>query len=217
MNTQQGLRMVYNNAIRSLSDAGYSPAQIHEAVLSQSYLRFEQLLTDTTQLIKFPVLVNQTSSGAAIRNTEVRLNLQDAFIVSDIQFYLAAAGSLTAVNFVLDTYPNSVTYPTGAANLEVIYNAYLNIGVNNRTIVPRMSMQKFRQVPQTQLTADVISPIDQYDGTQSVIVEPNIVFNGQKQTDVSVVLPGAIGTVDANTYLVMICNGLLAQNVTVVS
>lgn len=217
MNSQQGLRMVYNNAIRSLSTAGYSEQQINEAVLSQSYLRFEQPLTATTQVVKFPILVNQTSSGASIRNTEVRLNLQDAFVVSDIQFYLVAAGSATAVNLLLETYPNSVTFPTGAANLETVYNAYLSIGVNNRTIVPRMNMMKFRQVPQTQLTTAVDTPIDQFDGTQSVIVEPNIVFNGQKQTDFVVTLPGAIGTVDANTYLVAICNGLLAQNVTVVS
>jgi hypothetical protein len=221
MNSQVGARMVYDNAKAALMKGGLTASDIENAVLSQSFLRFEQpLVIGQTQFV-FPILNNQTSSGQSIRATEKRLNLQDAMYVSEIAVYIAKASSATDASFVLKTYPSPVTFATGAASLGTFYNGQLQIAVNNRTIVTGMDLTRFLQAPQTQLTAATNSPIDEFDGANDrsafYALEPNVVLNGQKNSQVVINLPASMATLDASTYAVIVVRGVLAQNVTVVS
>jgi len=221
MNTQIGARMVLENAKAALQHGGLSPQEIADAILSQSYLRFEQPLNNSSTNFTFPILINQNSGGNSQRATEKRLTLQDAFYCSEIAVYLAKAASAADVAFSLETYPNSVVFATGAASLGAFYNGQLQIAVNNRTIVPGMDIMRFKQVPQTQLTAATNSPIDEFDAVNErsamFALEPNIVLIGQKNSQIQITLPGNIATIDAFTYAVIIVRGVLAQNVTVVS
>jgi hypothetical protein len=221
MNTQIGARMVLENAKAALSHGGLDAQAIQDAILSQSFLRFEQPLNNSSTNFTFPILNNQTSGGIAQRPTEKRLNLQDAFYCSEIAVYLAKATSATDVSFQLETYPNSVIFTTGATALGAFYNGQLQIAVNNRTIVPGMDIMRFKQVPQTQLTAATNSPIDEFDAVNErsamFALEPNIVLIGQKNSQLVITLPGNISTIDNFTYAVIIVRGVLAQNVTVVS
>lgn len=221
MNSQVGARMVYENAKAALKAGGLTDTDIANAILSQSYLRFEQPLNNTATQFTFPILNNQTTSGQSIRATEKRLNLQDAFYVSEIAVYLTKAASASDSAFVLKTYPSPVTFATGAASLGAFYNGLLQIAVNNKVIVTGMDLTRFLQVPQTQLTGATNSPIDEFDGANDrssfYALEPNIVLNGQKNSQVVITLPSNIATIDANTYAVIVVRGVLAQNVTVVS
>jgi hypothetical protein len=224
MNSQVGARMVLENAKDALRKAGYTDAAIAKAVLSQGFLRLEQPLTTTSTAFNFPVLVNATNSGNAVRPTEKRLALQDAFFCSEIGVYIAKAASAADVSFSLTTYPNSVTFATGGAApapLNAFYNGQLQIAVNNEVIVPGMDIMRFKRVPQTQLTAATNSPIDEFDGANDLsnqfALEPNVVMIGQKNSQIVINLPGNISAVDANTYAVVIFRGVLAQNVTVLS
>lgn len=185
--------------------------EAENAVLSQSYLRLEQPLVNTTTLFKFPILNNQTSTQP-IRPTEVRLNQQDAFMCNNIQIYIALASSAAAVNFVPKTYPNPVTF-AAAAQLYTFYNGFLKITINKSVIVPNYPMTNFLQIPQTQETAATNSPGSQFDPTISSLWEPTINFIGTKQSDISVEVP-ALFAPDANTYGIIILQGVLAQNVT---
>ena len=79
-------RGVFNNAVKSLIAAGQDPAK---AILSQSYLRLEVVANTSTTNYQFGVLVNDIAKGGsqvqAVRPTEQRLNLQDAFYVGSVQ------------------------------------------------------------------------------------------------------------------------------------
>lgn len=214
MATQGGARLVYKNAQDALIKAGVNPAN---AVLSQSYLRFENTLSTTKTSYDFGVLNNQSVNGQQQTPTESRLALQDAFYISEIAIYIAKTASATDSAFKLSSYPNSVTFPTGATSLYTLYNGQLTLTVNNRQIVPTSDLTKFLQIPQTQLTGATNSPIDQFDGSWGSVVEPNLVLIGSKNSLFNITIPSAFATLDANTRVVILVRGILAQNVTVVS
>lgn len=213
-NSQGGARLVFKNAQDALLRAGVNP---QKAILSQSYLRFENFLSTTKTSYDFGVLNNQTISGQAQAPTENRLNLQDAFYISEIMVYIALASSQTDSGFALQTSPNAVTFPTGASSLNTLYNGNLSLTVNNRQIVPNSDLTKFLQIPQTQLTAAANSPKTQFDGNNGVVVEPNLVLIGQKNSLFNITIPQGFATLDANTKVIILVRGVLAQNVTSVS
>lgn len=216
MQTQGGARLVFKNAQQALIRANINPKN---AILSQSYLRFENFLSTTKTSYDFGVLNNQTISGQAQAPTEQRLNLQDAFYISDIMVYIAKAASATDSSFQLKTYPNSVVFSTvgAAAGLYTLYNGVLSLTVNNRQIVPNSDLTKFLQIPQTQLTAAVNSPTDLFNGNFGAVVEPNLVLIGQKNSLFNITIPSAFPALDANTKVIILVRGVLAQNVTTVS
>jgi hypothetical protein len=222
MKNQYGARLVYQNAINALMAAGYSNAQIQNAVLSQSVLRLEQPIDLTKTTFYFPLLNNETTSGSPIRATETRLAQQDMFYVSEIGFYLNKASSTTATNGLDVTYPSPVTFPNGAATLETVYNAFLSLAINNSVIIPKMDVKRFKITPRTQLTAATNSPLDQFSGagddSAQNVIEPNILLYGTKNNVLTLTLPGAVGgTADNYTYLVIEIRGILAQNVTIIA
>ena len=214
MATQGGARLVYKNAQDALVRAGVNP---QSAVLSQSYLRFENTLSTTKTSYDFGVLNNQSISGSTQYATEQRLNLQDAFYISELMLYIGKASSTTDSSYKLSTYPSTTVFTTGASSLFTLYNGVLSLTVNNRQIVPASDITKFLQVPQTQATAATNSPVDQFDGAWANVVEPNLVLIGSKNSLFNITIPSAFTTLDANTRVVILCRGVLAQNVTVVS
>lgn len=214
MATQGGARLVYKNASDALIKAGVNP---QNAVLSQSFLRFENTLSTTKTSYDFGVLNNQSINGQVQTPTEVRLNLQDAFYISEIMIYVAKTASATDSAFKLSSYPSPTVFTTGATSLYTLYNGQLSLTVNNRQIVPTSDLTKFLQIPQTQATAATNSPIDQFDGSWASVVEPNLVLIGSKNSLLNITIPSAFATLDANTRVVILVRGILAQNVTVVS
>lgn len=214
MATQGGARLVYKNAQDALVRAGVNP---QSAVLSQSYLRFENTLSTTKTSYDFGVLNNQSISGSQQFPTEQRLNLQDAFYISEIMVYIGKASSTTDSAYKLSSYPSPTVFTTGATSLYTLYNGILSLTVNNRQIVPASDLTKFLQAPQTQATGATNSPIDQFDGAWANVVEPNLVLIGSKNSLFNITIPSAFSTLDANTRVVILCRGVLAQNVTVVS
>lgn len=214
--SQQNARMVYENAYSLLSTTkGVSKTALDNAVLTQSFIRLIQPLAINQTVFSFPVLNNQQGSGTAVRPDEQRLNLQDAAFVYAIQVYIAKASSATATNWIPETYPNVIVFPTGAGSLYQLYNGKMIININNSTIVPAARMMSFLQIPQTQQTAALGTGIsqDQLDGTLLPPWEPNIVFCGLYNTVVDIRLPGAMTAVDATTLCIIECEVILAQNV----
>lgn len=219
--SQINARLVYRNAVRAMVNAGVNPQQ---AILSQSYLRLERQLTTSATSYQFGVLVNDQPAGqGAVRPTEQRLNLQDAFYVGTVSFYLTT-GAATDTALDLKTYPDRFVF-TGAGvatQLYNVYNGYLSLTVNNRVITPSWDMYKHLTVPQTQQNAALASGVnvDQIDSSfASYSCEPNWVLIGSKNNVLNINLPAAPTALTAgtNTYMVIILKGILAQNVTVVS
>ena len=216
-----GARLVFENAKTLINQLGYDASH---AVLTPSFIRSESLLSTTSATYQVPILVNQTQAGNQPTVREQRLQLQDMFIVSSIQFLLVsgAGTSGSAKNY---TYPNLTAFPTGAAQLYSFYNGFFSVAVNNQNILPKWPLIQHLDIPQTQQNtnfnaATATSPAqyttDQVsmDEFSQSVCEPNIVLNGASNIVAQLNLPAAPSALDANTYVATIFYGLLAQNVT---
>lgn len=215
-----GSRLAYEKAKEAINRAGFSVGQ---AVLSQSFLRLEVDLSTTKTLYQFPILVNDQTTGSA-KNTEQRLNLQDAFYASSMGLFFAKPSSATDTTFQLVTYPNASIFSTAntASSLYSFYNGIMQLTVNNRQIIPAYDLYRHYEVPQQQTTANAdytasgITYKDQQSGANSAMypIEPGIVFVGSKQNTLQVTLAAALAAVETNSRAIIILRGHLAQNVT---
>lgn len=218
--SQMGKRLAFNNARNSLKRAGVSPAR---AVLSQSYLRFECLTSTSQTQYTFDTLVNENINPNF--STQRKLDLQDAFYISDLSFYigLPASSSTNEAVVRLFTYASSAattllgaTPSAAQANVLPYYNGFLSLTVNQRIILPSWDLYRHYVVPQTQqITANTaVGNQDQVNiGTDaSYTVEPNLVLIGSKKNILQIVIPAAPAAIIANTRLVIIARGILAQN-----
>ncbi len=221
MATQIGQREVFNNARKLVDAAGLSTAA---TVLSQSFLRSEVAMSTSTTSYHIPILVNDNQNGATSSyNTSNLLALQDAFVVSSIFIGWANPTSATDAAFIPQSYPNGVAAGTQAiaTALNGIYSSNLQVTVNNRQILTGWDTLRHYYVPQTQgLTTPltIATNISQADYSENGFypVEPNLVFVGSKNNQVTLNFPQALTAVPASGFgrLVIIFRGILAQNAT---
>ena len=216
MATQAGTRLAYEKAKAAVQAAGFS---IDTAVLSQSYLRSEVVLSTGKTQYQFPILINDNSQP--ITNTSQLLNLQDAFYVSQLFIGFAKAPSATSSEFKLNTYPDTTVFTEAEATaLYSFYNGSLQLTVNNRQIVSAYNVSRHLFVGQTQGVDDATNPelstIAQQDGSSSGFypIEPGLVLVGSKQNVLTINIPQGLTNVAANSRCVVIFSGHLAQNVT---
>lgn len=226
MASQLGQRLAFQNASNAVKRAGQSPAN---AVLSQSYLRLETGLVAGNTQYKFDILVNENTQTTNY-NTQLKLNLQDSFIVSQIGFFLATPSSSTDASYRLMTYPNKTALSTAnsATSANTLYNGYMSLTINQRTIIPNWDLYKHLDVPSTQqnmITGSfVASPLGTLADDENNAgdygffpCEPNIVLVGSKKNELSVTLPAGLAAIHPNSRLVCIFRGILAQNTTSVN
>lgn len=222
-------RMVFDNAKRAINSAfpipesnPQRPPASELCKLTQSYLRLEQLIALNKSEYNFPVLVNQTTQGIFL--TEQRLNQQDSFVISEVGIFLGlpATSSATDTAFVPDTYPNPFTY--GAAQalaMQAIYSGLMKVTVNNDVLMTAWDLARHYYTPETQQTAALGagSPLDQKRLAVDAFypMEPNVVLIGSKNNQIQVTLPQPPTAIAANSRLIIILRGVLAQNSTVVS
>lgn len=218
MATQMGQRMVFENAKNLVRGLGYS---VEQAVLTQSYLRSEVALSTSIANYHIPVLVNDTQNGS-VRVNEKRLNLQDIFILTDLAVVFGI-GTATATSAQLFTYPNSAKFTsTSDDDLWSLYNGYLNLSINNQTVLPAWDVLRHYDAPMTQggvgITAQTVFPIDQVNFAADPFypVEPGIVLNGAANINFQLTANGAPATITTNSFICVISRGILCQNVTTV-
>lgn len=222
LNSQINMRLVYDNARALMRESGVNA---DEAVLTQGDLRLEQQLNTTRTNYQFSVLDNNNGSSGTFFNTEIRLTQQDAFVASAWGFYISKPSSATDSTYILHTYPNPVTFSTAnvSAQAETLYNSIISIMVNNKNILPKMSMRRFRMVPQTQATTAAANvngnAYDQIDLSSDgmAVAEPNLVLIGSKGTIITLLLPNNLTAVETFMRMHLIFEGVLAQNVTIIT
>lgn len=222
MASQIGQRLVFQNSKNAIKRAGLNPAS---AVLSQSYLRFEVPLSTSTTTYTFDTLVNENTNPNYV--TQNKLNLQDAFVVSGIGFFLAvpASSATTETAFPLYSYPNQVAFASATdVDAYTIYNGQMQLTVNQRTIITGWDLTRHYVANQTQqlvarAASTPFSNIDQNNFATDGFypAEPNIVLVGSKKNILQVQLNTGLATVQANSRLVCVFRGILAQNVTPVN
>lgn len=213
MSSQISQRLVFQNGKNAIKRAGLNPAS---AVLSQSFLRFEVAMTTTSTSYTFDTLVNENSNNFN-SVTSAKLNLQDAFVTSSIGLFWADTTSLTAANYNLFSFDDRTAWTENAWGL---YNANLQLTVNQRTILTGWDTSRHYYAPQYQenTTTKGVNELD-LSSYGFFPVEPNIVMVGSKKNVLQLILPQALQTLPLSESgrIVVIFRGLLAQNVTPVN
>jgi hypothetical protein len=213
-----GQRLIFINAVNKLAEQG---VHVSIAVLTQSYIRTEQLMAVGQTNIQFPLVTTQTPNLQS--NTQQLIQLQDSFVVSEVGVFLFTPGSSTDTTVPLLSYPNQISFSTAnaAANAETIYHSYLTLSVNKAVIVPFWDVYRSRLTNQTQQTAALGagSPEDQLSGRDDVFypTEPNWVIIGSRSNILTLVMPNQFAAVQANSRIVVYMRGCLAQNSTSVN
>lgn len=218
---------IFNNAFNPMylangaMNPNYNPAFDSVAAfrLSQSVLRLEQPTVATSTVYTFPVLTNIQNQAQAF-NTEVRLNIQDSFVPTHVGFFLALPSGLNDTTFKLMTYPNPFVL-TNFLQMQAYYNGTMAIMINNVQYTQKWDLWRHWQTNQTQQTAALGagSPEDQFLGSDDGFypMQPFILLIGSQNIQVTINLPVSPTAVDANSRLVIMFRGILAQNSTVVN
>ena len=197
--------------------------------LTQSSLYLTKPISATRTTYDFDVL--ETQSATLVEN-EIRLNLNDEFIITTMGFYLQATAtdSLGASlgRVLLTNIPTQVNSALGTLNN--YYQGAFSIAVNNVIYLDKWDTQKHKFVPRTQFgnfatpTQAVNDSID-FSRNSMYPVEPLITLSGAKKNDLKLQLATSItgGTFsvkdDAGTTtnyaidrVALILRGLNAQN-----
>lgn len=207
-------RLVFQNGKNAIKRAGLNPAN---AVLSQSFLRFEVPMTTTQTTYQFDTLVNENANNFNTV-TSFKLNLQDAFVTSGIGIFWADTATLTDANYSLYSFNDKTTWP--GADAWGLYNGNLQLTVNQRTILTGWDVSRHYNAPQYQenTTSKGVNELA-LDDYGFYPVEPNVVMVGSKKNILQLVLPQALQSLPASGKgrIVCIFRGLLAQNVTPVN
>ena len=234
MPSQIGQRLAFQNAANAVKRAGMNPGS---AVLSQSYLRMEALISTSATTYKFDVTTQDNVNTNFV--TQQKLNLQDAFVVSQVGYFLFVPSAVGATDTLPTAYPTVGSVQGTAAIFTAAqaqaalaaYNGFMQLTVNQRTIITAWDLLRHYRAPTTQQnatttavatgspTAPYHSTFDAFDGSTDGFYpcEPNIVINGGKKNDLTITLPVAISAAPATARLVLLFRGILAQNVTSVN
>lgn len=217
MDFEQGVR-IFDKAFNPTGNPKFNVVDLFR--ITQSDLRLEQPLTTTNNLLTFPVLNNIQNQAGGQFNTEIRLAQQDTFVPTRIGIFFGLPTSSTDTSFKLYPYPSPFVF-TNAAAMEAFYAGKLQITINNDKYIKNWMLMRHRKVNQTQQTAayGAGSPLDQMDMDEDgfVPMQPYCLLGGAADMDVAMPLPLAPTAVDANTRIVLIFRGLIAQNSTVVN
>jgi hypothetical protein len=190
--------------------------------LSQSTLRLEQPCVTTSTQYLFPVLINIQNQAAAF-NTEIRLNLQDSFVPTEVGIFLGLPTGVNDTTFKLMTYPNPFIL-VNAVQMQSYYNGTMSIMVNNVQYTQKWDLWRHWVTNQTQQTGALGagSPEDQLstggmndDGFYPM--QPFILLIGSQNIQININLPVSPTAVDANSRLIIMFRGVLSQNSTVVN
>jgi len=192
------------------------------SINTQSYLRFEKSLNGTFNTIQFDILTNQGLTSP----TERRLQITDAFTITDIGIFIMKAGTTTTATdaqrsaAAWNMWANPLIY-TGAgeaAALETFYNGNLSIKVNSTVYFEALDLRSnFYRVGTSQkgVGPAVIISSDEFPANAGLKrIVPTITLNGAAKNDLTINLPlstNTIGTTSEN-FVVCFCRGFLSQN-----
>jgi len=206
--------------------------------LTQSSLFLTQTIDPTKSSYDFEVLENQTQSLTA---DQIRLNLNDEFIITSLGVYLYGTYKYTTetgvveygkqlfsyVPYELGTIDKNTELPIRLKNL---YAGVLKIAVNNIVYLEKFDTRRSEKITRTQFEAKnnsgtiTTSPSNDFNIDGMVKFSPMITLSGAKKNDINIRLPQAI---EGGTFIWQTLNnqievtidkiavrafGLLAQN-----
>jgi hypothetical protein len=203
--------------------------------LTQSTLILSKPISATSTVYNFDVLESQTQT---LVGDEIRLNLNDEFIIAELGFYLQASIINDALvdtgAKVLLSYAPFEQDNQQASRINNFWNGSFQIAVNNIVYLDKYDVRKSNYVSRTQFSNFVSGPggiipstIPSIDFSTNGMnsTEPMLTLSGAKKNNLTLTLPTAINIANfviddnqGNSYtvrvdrVVCIARGLNAQN-----
>jgi hypothetical protein len=168
--------------------------------LTQSTLFLTRPISATSTVYNFDVLESQTQT---LQADEIRLNLNDEFIITQLGFYLQASiksreGVDTGAKVLLSYAPFEQNY-SEAAKINNFYNGAFQIAVNNIIYLDKYDVKKSMFVPRTQFAnfnavSGQPSTIPSVDFSKDAMygTEPLLTLSGAKKNNLTLTIPTAI-------------------------
>ncbi len=224
-NFERAVQLFYNAFNRTakgeIIDPYFDPVTAFK--LTQSTIRVEQLLLNNSTQYNFAILNNINNGNNQQFNTELRLNQQDTFVPTELFIGVGLPSSTTDTTWKPLTYENPALFSAAASDsLLTLWNSgTMQITVNKDVKMTNWDLWRHYYAPQTQQTGalGLGSPVNQVCGADDgwYPMEPYVFMIGSQGIQIQISMPNALGTVDANSRLVVMMRGVLAQNSTVVS
>ncbi|MBC7509667.1 MAG: hypothetical protein H7320_13105 [Ferruginibacter sp.] len=180
--------------------------------ITPSLLRLEAVITNDSRI----VFKTFFGDGASVAPTEVRLDRNDKFVITDIGLYLMKQTKTKPGSGRLVSYPNITEFGAAAAGfLENIFNGTLGITLNRTKWLPVFDTQRFLKVGQTQQSASTNR--DQRSLRETMVkLTPHIEIDGSGTNEIEVQFPSYAGWDGATPAVagdehraVLYCHGLL--------
>lgn len=163
--------------------------------LTQSSLFLTKPINAAVTTYNFDVLETQT---ATLQNDEIRLNLNDEFIITQIGMYLVGNVNGTPGR-ILFTSPPFELNTTQADRLTDFYNGAFKIAINNIVYMEKWDTYKHQSIGTTQFQSfqlGVATPPafaeNNFAKNGMYGVEPMITLSGAKKNDLTLQIPAAI-------------------------
>jgi hypothetical protein len=185
----------------SLIKANYNKIGKGNVRLTQSSLFITKDIDPTKSNYDFDVLENQTQT---LQPDEIRLNINDEFIVTDLGVYLYGTWSAkTAEGAKIGTGTQLLTYAPleldGNAILSKnLYAGQLKIAVNNIVYLEKWDTRKHELVTRTQFASQLAGTTvatqasNDFSNDGMMPFSPLLTLSGAKKNDISIRLPQSI-------------------------
>lgn len=185
----------------SLIKSNYNKIGKANVRLTQSSLFITKDIDPTKSNYDFDVLENQTQT---LQPDEIRLNINDEFIVTDLGVYLygrwtsktSEGAKIGAGNQLLSYAPVELD---GTALLSKdLYSGQLKIAVNNIVYLEKWDTRKHELVTRTQFASQLAGttvatiPSNDFSSDGMVPFSPLLTLSGAKKNDISIRLPQSI-------------------------
>lgn len=173
--------------------------------LTQSSLFLTKLIDATKSTYDFDVLENQT---ATLQNDEIRLNINDEFVVTHMGLFLYGTwnlkGSTTVKGRQVLTYA-PIELDSNAALVKDLYAGTLKVSVNNIVYMEKFDTKKCELVPVTQFSNwqpliagnsntgfPSTQPAGNIETAAMIKISPMLTLSGAKKNDITLRLPNSI-------------------------
>lgn len=188
---------IYQNILARINEARARNANAFSAALVQpGYLQLEIALAQGKNIYQFGV--NQTDTLPQQRPSEIRLNNNDAFVITETALFYKNENPNNAGQGHLASYINSTEFPAEAnyfspTDLDAAgFNSYLSIKVGDVVFTNNEDMRPSRYVRTTQQNAaDNYSEQLGFDGYFQQ--EPIVTLDGSKKNQLALTLPNWAG------------------------
>lgn len=183
-------RVNYNVIAQKYRNVGKSNVR-----LTQSSLFLTKPINAAVTTYNFDVLETQT---ATLQNDEIRLNLNDEFIITQIGMYLVGNVNGTPGR-ILFTSPPYELNTNQADRLTDFYNGAFKIAINNIVYMEKWDTYKHQSIGTTQFQSFQLGvatppafPENNFAKNGMYGVEPMITLSGAKKNDLTLQIPAAI-------------------------